>query len=83
MGFGRTRRDNPNVLATPGLYNYEQTAHLTHADRDKSLLTRVGFLIRDRDGVRIVKNRNRFGHPHPVFAKVDPGFAFFVPRTRA
>ncbi len=55
------------------------TARRTHAERDESLLARVGFIIRDRDGVRIVKDRNRLGHSDAVLAKVDSGFARFVP----
>ncbi len=34
--------------------------------------------IRDRDGVWIVKNRNRFGHPDTVPTEVDSGLALFV-----
>src|SRR5574340_672742 len=39
----------------------------------------MGFIIRDRDGIRVVQNRNRFGHADAVLAKVDPGFARLVP----
>jgi hypothetical protein len=45
----------------------------------KSFLAQAGFIIRDRDGVRIVKDRNCFGHPDTVLAKVDPGFALLIP----
>jgi hypothetical protein len=51
----------------------------THAERYQSFLVQAGFIIRDRDGVRIVKDQNRLGHPDTVLAKVDPGFALFVP----
>src|SRR5450432_3824866 len=51
----------------------------THAESDKPLLARIGFHIRDRDRVRIVKHRKRFGHTDAVLAKVDPSLALFVP----
>ena len=36
-------------------------------------------MIRDGNGVRIVENRNRFGHANTVFAKVDSRLARFIP----
>lgn len=39
---------------------------------------RIGF-IRDRDGIGVVKHRNRIGHPDTVLAKIDPGFARLIP----
>ena len=77
--FGRARGNNPNVLTTPCIYNDEHAACRSHAERDESPLAGIGLLIRDRDGVGIVKNRNCLGHPDAVLAEVDPGFARFVP----
>ena len=79
MGFGGTRGDHTNVLATPCLDNHGQTAGCTQSERDRSLLARVGFIIYDRHGVGIIKDWNSFGDPDAVLAKVDPGFALFVP----
>jgi hypothetical protein len=50
------------VIAAPRIDNYEQTARRADTKRHESPLIDVGFIIRDRDGVRIVKNRNRLGH---------------------
>jgi hypothetical protein len=47
-------------------------AHRTHAERDISLLIRGGFVIRDRDGVWIVKDRYRLGYADPVLRKLIP-----------
>ena len=79
MGFGRTNGNNPNALPTPCVDNREQTARRTYTQRDESPLPRIGFIIRDRDRVRIIKNRNRLGHPDTVLAEVDSSFALFVP----
>jgi hypothetical protein len=57
----------------------EQTAGRTDAERHIALLIRIGFIIPDRDGVRIVKNWNRLGHPDTVLAEVDSRFALLVP----
>jgi hypothetical protein len=57
MGFGRTRGYNANVVASPRVHDHEQAAHRTYADCDESFLVRIGFVIRDGDGVRIVENR--------------------------
>src|SRR6266545_1624392 len=79
MDFGRTCGDNPNVLATPRIDHHEQTARRTHSESDKPLLARVGVIICDGDGVRIIKDRNRFGHPYAVLANVDSSFALLIP----
>ena len=41
-------------------------------------LVQAGFLVRDRDGARIVKDRNRLRHPDAMLAEVDSSFALFV-----
>ncbi len=79
MGFGRTRGDDANVVASPRVHDNEHPGRRTHADRHESLLVRIGFIIRDRNGIRIVKNRNRFGHADAVFAKVDSSLARLIP----
>jgi hypothetical protein len=79
MSFRRTRGDHPNVLATPRVNNDEQAAHGAYAERNKPLLARVGFLICDRDRVRIIKDRDCLGHSDAVLAIIDPGFTLFVP----
>lgn len=63
---------------TPGVDNHEQTASRAQTERDQSLFIGIGF-VRDRDRVRIVKDRNRFGHPDTVQAKVESCFARFIP----
>src|SRR5262245_22845011 len=73
MGLGRTRRDDTNVFDSPRVHDNEQPAHRAHAKRYESLLIRIGFIISNRDRIRLVKNRNRFGHADAVLAKVDPG----------
>ena len=58
------------VIASPRVYDHKQ-AHLpAHAKRHKQPLVRIGFIIRDRDGVRVVKNRHCFG-----------AFEHFIART--
>src|SRR4051812_42331122 len=79
MGLGGTRRDDANALASPRVNDNEQSAYRAHAKRDESLFIRIGFVIRDRDGISVVKNRNRFGHPDAVLAVVDSGFARVIP----
>ena len=79
MRFGGTRGDDPNVFAAPSVNDHEQTARGAHAERDKSLLIRVGFIVRDGNSVGIVKHGNRFGHADTVPAEVDSGLAFFIP----
>src|SRR5690349_10300676 len=79
VGFGRTRGYDANVVASPRIHDYEQSAHRTHAHRDESLLIRIGFIIRDRDGVRVVKNWNCFGHPDAVLAEIGAGLARLIP----
>ena len=59
--------------------DHEQPARRTHAERDESAVIRVGFIIRDGDGVGIVKDRNRLRHADPMPSEVDSGFALFVP----
>ena len=58
---------------------YTTTSNRAHANRDESLLFRIGFVVRNRDRVRVVKNRNRFGHPDAVLAQVASGFDRLVP----
>jgi len=57
MGIGKTCRNDANVRASPRIHDHEQAAHRTYADCDESFLVRIGFVIRDGDGVRIVENR--------------------------
>ena len=59
--------------------HHEQAARSTHADRDKSPLVQIGCIIRDRDGIGIVKDRNRLRHPDAVLAEVDADFARVIP----
>lgn len=47
--------------------------------RDESLLVRIGFVIHNRDGVRVIKNRNRFGHADAVLAVVASGLVRLIP----
>lgn len=68
MGLGRTRGYDANVVASPRVHDDKQAADRAH-----------GFIIRGRDGVGVVKDRNRFGHTDTVFAKVDSGFARVIP----
>ena len=63
----------------PGVRDDEQAARRAHTECDKSPLVRVRLIIRDGDGVRVVKHRNRFGHAHSMLAKVDSGLARLVP----
>ena len=68
-----------DVLATPSIDNHEQTACRTHAECHKSPFVRLRFIIRDSDGVGIVKRRNRLRHPDAVLPKIETGFALLVP----
>jgi len=79
MGFSGTCGNDPDVVTTPSVDDHEQTARRTHAKRNESLLVRVGFIIRDRDGTRIVKDRNRFGQTDAVLAEVASGLTLLVP----
>jgi hypothetical protein len=45
MGSGRPHGNDPNVLAAPRVDNHEQATCRTHAERDKPLLERAGFII--------------------------------------
>ena len=79
MWFGGTHGNDPDVVATPRVDDDEQTPGRAPAERNESPLTRVGFIVRNRDRVRIFKNRNRFRHADPVPSKIDSGLALFVP----
>jgi len=79
MRLGGTRGNDPDVLASPSVDNHEQTASGAHAERDKSLLFSIGFVVRDGDRVGIVQNWNRFWHPNTVPAKVNSRLARFIP----
>ena len=79
MGFGRTRRNNANVLASPRVHDNEQASERTHAERHEPLLVRIGFVIRDRDRMRVVKNRNRFGYADAVLAVINSSLARLIP----
>src|SRR3954464_7097526 len=77
--ISRTRGNDPNVVAAPSVDHHEQAAHCAHPKSHKSLLVRIGFVIRDGDGVRIVENRNRFRHADAVLAVIDSGLARLIP----
>ncbi len=79
MGFRRTRGNDANVLTSPSVDDDKQSAHRSNAKRDESLLIRIGFVIRHRDRVRVVENRNRLGHADAVLAEVDSGLARLIP----
>src|ERR1022692_2734276 len=68
-----------DVLATSSIDNHEQTACRTHAECHKSPFVRLRFIIRDSDGVGIVKRRNRLRHPDAVLPKIETCFALLVP----
>ena len=72
MSFGGTRRDDANVLASPRVHDDEQSAHRSHAKRDESLLFRIGFFIRDRDGVGSSKTGIASGIRTPCLRKLIP-----------
>jgi hypothetical protein len=63
----------------PSLDNHEQTPGRTQADCHKSPFVRLRFIIRYRDGVGIVKCRNRLRHPDAVLPKIETCFALLVP----
>lgn len=50
-----------------------------HTKRDESLLMWIGFIIRDRDGIWVLENRNRLGHANAMLPKVDSGLARLIP----
>jgi hypothetical protein len=79
MGFGRTRGYDANVVASPRVHDHEQFAGRPNAHRDESLLIRIGLIIRDGDGVRVIENRNRFGYADAVLAEIDPSLARLIP----
>jgi hypothetical protein len=45
MNFRKTRRNDANVLASPGINDHQQPAHGPNAKCHESLLARIGFVI--------------------------------------
>ena len=60
LRLGRARRDNPDVFVTIRVDDHQQTACRSQSKSDESLLVRVGLMVRYRDGIGIIKDRDRF-----------------------
>jgi hypothetical protein len=79
MQLGWTYGDDPNVLPSIAIDDSQQAAGRAQTESDETPFSGVGLVVRDRDGVRIVKNRDRFGHANAMLAEVDSGLALLVP----
>lgn len=72
MGFDRTRGNDANVLASPSVYDYEQSAHCAHSKRDESLLMWIGFIILIVTAYGSSKTGIASGMRSPCFRKLTP-----------
>jgi hypothetical protein len=71
LGFypiGSAGGDQSNLIASPGVDDYENSGHCIHADRDESFF--VMALIFDRDGSIVFENGDGIGKSMPCFRRL-------------